>query len=149
MLRFERSKDENVSLGLHFGGFDIAQVLREIGRAYRAGDLEPGIDSLVAVDPSVAPGDVSLADMTQISACVAAHESGRPDGAFRSVFLAPDPASRIFALVYTATWTIVPHLAPRHAVVSDLAAGEAFLGTFGLADQLADMRPRPGISYLR
>lgn len=149
MLRFQRSRDERIALGLHCGGFDVAQVIREIGRAYRAGDLEPGIDSLVMLDPSVHPGDVGLSDMAQISACVAAHERGTAAGDFRSVFVAPDRAGQIFAHVYTASWAMVPNLVPRHVAVQQLALGEPLLETANLADQLADMRPLPGISYLR
>ena len=155
MLRFQRSRDERVCLALHFGGFDIDQVIREIGRAYRTGDLEPGIDSLVVLDPSVAPADVGLSDIVAINACVAAHELGAAQAAggaelgYRSVFVAPDRASRIFAHIYTASWTIVPDLSPRHMVLDDIAAAEAALGSADLADQVHDMRPVAGVSYLR
>lgn len=149
MLRFQRSRDERVSLALHFGGFDIGQVIREIGRAYRTGDLEPGIDSVVVLDPSAAPGDVGLSDIAEINACVAAHEMGGAALGYRSVFVAPDRASRIFAQVYTASWTIVPNLFPRHTVMDDLASAEAFFGSADLADQVHDMRPLAGVSYLR
>jgi hypothetical protein len=131
------------------GEFDIDQALREIARAYRTGDLEPGIDSLVFLDPSLTAAAINVSDMLQLNACVAEHEIGAAARAYNSVFVAPDRACGILAHVYTASWQAVPDLSPRHMVMDDFAAAEAVLGSADLAEQVDEMRPMAGISYLR
>ena len=150
MLRFARSRDGRVALGLLTDGFEVAQVLREVERAYRMGDLVPGIDSVVVYEPGVDLSGISVADLATVRDCVAHHERSRPDDThpYRGVIVAAEREALIVSSVYSATWQGSAEPPPRHDIVGSICAAERLLGCGPLADQIADLRPTPGLRYL-
>lgn len=150
MLRIARSHDGRLALGLLYGRFDPLQVIREVDRAYRMGDLAPGLSSVIVYDPGLQVDHVSVADLCAIRDCVARNEAARPlrAGTFLGLFVAAEREAQIVANVYAATWKGAAAPPPQHAVAASIAEAEARLGVGPLAGQIAALRPPPGLRYL-
>jgi hypothetical protein len=142
VLRITRSRDGSFGLGLLSERFDTAQVLHEVERAYRAGDLLPGMTSLVVYEPGLEVAHVSVADLIEIRDCVARHESACP-GPYRGLFVAAEREAEIVARVYAATWHGAAAEPPMHDVAATLWEAELRLATGALSEQLAALRCAP------
>jgi hypothetical protein len=149
MLRMARSRDGRLALGVLSGRFDTAQVLREVERAYRMGDLAPGCDSVILYEPGVVVGHVSVADLVAVRDCVARHEeTGHAGPPYRGVIVAAERDAQIVSNVYAATWHSVGLPLPDHRVVASLGEAESLLGCGPLADEIDALRQPPIVRYL-
>ncbi len=150
MLRLRRSRDRSIALGFLTERFDIEQILREIERAYRMGDLVPGIPSLVVCEPGLDVSGIDVADLATVRDCVAHHERPLPEDAhpYRGVIVAREREAQIVSNVYTATWKGIADPPPLHEIVDTIGAAERLLGCGPLADEIAELRPAPGLRYL-
>jgi len=153
MLRVARSREGRLALGLLVDRFDPLQVMREVARAYRMGDLAPGMDSLVVYEAGLDVSGVSVADLFAIRDCVARHEavatirSGEVP-TYRGVFVAAEREAQIIANVYTATWQGAGHALPQHTIATTLTEAEARLYAPPLVEQIAALRLPTGLRYL-
>ena len=149
MLRLGRSRDGRLALGALTERFDTAQVLREVDRAYRMGDLSPGCDSVIAYDPGVVLGHVSVSDLLAIRDCVCRHEGSWHAGPpYRGIIVAAEREAQIVSNVYAATWHATGMPPPDHRVVATLEEAELLLGCDAVGDEIAALRPVPLVRYL-
>ncbi|KPQ14941.1 MAG: hypothetical protein HLUCCA09_02470 [Rhodobacteraceae bacterium HLUCCA09] len=149
MLRLARSRDGRLALGVLTGRFDTDQVLREVARAYRMGDLAPGCDSVVVYDPGVVVGHVAVADLVAIRDCVARHEGTLDAGPpYRGILVAAEREAQIVSNVYAATWRAAGLPLPDHRVVATLEEAEVMLDCGPLAEEIDVLRPVPLVRYL-
>ncbi|MEE4121452.1 MAG: hypothetical protein V2I65_20850 [Paracoccaceae bacterium] len=149
MLRLARSSDGRLALGALTGRFDTDQVLREVARAYRMGDLAPGCDSVVVYEPGVVVGHVAVADLVAIRDCIARHEGTSHTGPpYRGIIVAAEREAQIVSNVYAATWRAAGLPLPDHRVVATLEEAELMLGCGPLAEEIDALRPMPLVRYL-
>jgi hypothetical protein len=150
-----RSSEEWLALGLHSGQFDLDQCLRELQRAYREGDVEPGMDSLIAFDPDFDMGEVLVTHMLKLQACIATLERGSASArSYRSILVAPHRDAHVFSSVFVATWrTDAPSglALPRHQIVPCFDTASDRVGADDahvIGAQIAEMRPGPALRYV-
>lgn len=149
MLRLARSSDGRLALGALTARFDTGQVLREVTRAYRMGDLAPGCDSVVVYEPGVVVGHVAVADLVAIRDCIARHEgTGHTGPPYRGIIVAAEREAQIVSNVYAATWRAAGLPFPDHRVVATLEEAELMLGCGPLAEEIDALRPMPLVRYI-
>ncbi|MEM0936744.1 MAG: hypothetical protein AAGJ91_12675 [Pseudomonadota bacterium] len=146
MFRMMLSEDGRACIGLQTGAFCAKQTLIEVDRAYRMGDVRPGLDGITIFDDTFDANGVSVAALTEISARIAEHEG---DETFRSIMVAPTRHARMISEVLVGTWrAATPRTPPSHTIVTDLRTAERMLNVTGVATQTHHLRPAPGVSYL-
>ncbi len=148
MFRIMRAHRSPIAIGRYTGTFDRDQAVRELDRAYRTGDLESGLTSVVYIDPGFDSHSVTVADLAELTAHVAAKEAcADAEQDYVSIIVADTHAGRVFASVVHATWRTIPHMAPEQLILPSLEAAEQHLAVSGLSDELEALAYADSVAY--
>lgn len=110
--------------------FDRDELMAEIDRAYRDGDLIPGVSRCIVISREFANADISVPDLILIQEQVKRIEKsagGQRVPSFVSVFVAGPGHEAIALEVYMTLWSIEKTVSPQFHTTFSLDAAEAVL----------------------
>ena len=108
MLKFWRSPTRPLSLGYYHGDFARDQIMDELQRAYRDGDIVPGTNRLIHVAHVSEPGLVAVSDLADIQKRVQHLESSMRLvwRGFRSPLLRADALGGVGRTTFQGAWCV-------------------------------------------
>lgn len=128
----------SLGLGVITERVDADEITVELLRAHRDGDMRPGQDRLIAIDPSIDPSSVSLSDLVRIQAVAAGLQAHIPASAQpRIVYVTGPGKASITARVFADIWRAMPGPSPTFSIVHSLAEGAEIFGLSGLEAHFA------------